>query len=56
MKLNPAHKGMFTAKAKQAGMGIQEFARHVLANKKDFDTRTIREAVFAQNQRQFKRG
>ena len=31
IKVNPAHRGQFTAKARRAGMGVQEFARHVLA-------------------------
>lgn len=31
--INPKNKGKFTASAKRAGMSVQEFARHVLANK-----------------------
>ena len=40
-------KGVFTAKAKKAGMGVQEFARHVLANTDDFPDKTVDQASFA---------
>lgn len=52
--INPAHKGDFTAKAKQHGMSVQAFAKHVLANKDDFSTETIRQANFARNAKKFK--
>ena len=39
--------GAFTAKAKSAGMGVQDFARHVLAKKMKFGTRTTKQAVLA---------
>ena len=43
-------KGAFTAKAKKAGYdNVQEYAKHVLANKKDFDEETIKQAQFALN-------
>ena len=43
-------KGEFTRKAKAAGYdNVQEYAKHVLANKKDFDEETIRQAQFAAN-------
>lgn len=43
-------KGEFTAKAKKAGYdNVQEYAKHVLANKKDFDEETIKQAQFAAN-------
>lgn len=41
-------KGAFTAKAKAAGMGVQEFASHVLANESKYDAHTIRQANLAQ--------
>ncbi len=42
--------GEFTRKAKAAGYDdVQEYARHVLANKKDYDEETIRQAQFAAN-------
>lgn len=40
-------KGVFTAKAKKADMGVQEFARHVLANTDDFSAKTVDQASFA---------
>lgn len=40
-------KGAFTAKAEKAGMGVQEFAAHVLANKGKYDSTTVKEAVLA---------
>ena len=40
-------EGSFTAQAKKAGMSVQEFANHVLANKDDFDSKTVRRAQLA---------
>ena len=49
-------KGEFTAKAKKAGYtkedgsgDAQAYAKHVLANKDDFDEETIKQAQFALN-------
>jgi len=39
--------GAFTAKAKAAGMAVAAYARKILANKSKYDTKTIRQAVFA---------
>lgn len=47
--INPAHKGQFTSKAKRAGMGVQEYASHVLANKEDYPSSTVKQANFAKN-------
>lgn len=47
--INPANKGKFTEAAKRAGMGTQEYARHILANKDDYNTTMIRRANFARN-------
>lgn len=47
--INPANKGKFTASAKRAGMGVQEFARHVLANKEDYSSTQVKRANFARN-------
>jgi len=49
IKINPANRGKFTASAKRAGMGVQEFARHVLANKEDYSSTQIKRANFARN-------
>jgi len=40
-------EGAFTKKAKAAGMGVQEFANKVLANKEKYDTKTVRQANLA---------
>lgn len=48
------NRGKFTESAKRAGMGIQEFARHVLANKEDYSSTQIKRANFARNSKKFK--
>jgi len=40
-------EGVFTAKAKRAGMGVQEFAAHVIANPDGYDSTTVRQAHLA---------
>lgn len=52
--INPKNKGKFTASAKRAGMSVQEFARHVLANKDKYSTTQVRRANFARNAKRFK--
>ena len=47
--INPANKGKFTASAQRAGMGTQEFASHVLANKEDYSSTQVKRANFAHN-------
>ena len=47
--INPANKGKFTASAKAAGMGVQEFASHVLANKENYSGTQVKRANFAHN-------
>jgi len=47
--INPENKGKFTASAKRAGMGTQEFARHILANKDEYSPTQIKRANFARN-------
>jgi len=42
-------KGLFTKKAKRAGMGVQQYANYVLSHKNKFSKKTIEEAVFAKN-------
>jgi hypothetical protein len=43
------NRGKFTAAAKRAGMGVQEFANHVLANKDKYSATQIKRANFAKN-------
>lgn len=49
INIKKSHEGLFTQKADRAGMGVQEFASHVLANKQNYSSDTIKQAVFAQN-------
>jgi hypothetical protein len=43
----PSHRGLFTAKAKKAGMTVAGFAAKTLAAGSKADTRTKRQAAFA---------
>ena len=47
--INPANKGKFTASSNRAGMGVQEFASKVLANKEDYSSTQVKRANFARN-------
>ena len=47
--IDPKNKGKFTAKAKRQGYGVQEYARHVLANKDKYSASTVKQANFARN-------
>lgn len=42
-------RGTFTAAATKHGMGVQEFASHVLSNKDKYSTAMVKKAVFAHN-------
>lgn len=48
------NRGKFTASAKRAGMGVQEFARHVLANKDKYSSTLVKRANFARNASKWK--
>lgn len=48
------NRGKFTASAKRAGMGVQEFARHVLANKDNYSSTLVKRANFARNASKWK--
>lgn len=52
--INPKNKGKFTAAAKRAGMGVQEYARHVLANKENYSSTLVKRANFARNAAKWK--
>ena len=41
------NRGKFTESAKRAGMGTQEYARHILANKDDYSSTQVKRAAFA---------
>jgi hypothetical protein len=47
--IKPENRGKFTQQAKNAGMGVQEFAGKVLSNKEDYSPTTIKRANFARN-------
>ena len=52
--IKKSNRGKFTALAKRAGMGVQEFARHVLANKDDYSSTLVKRANFARNASKWK--
>lgn len=47
--IKPSKRGTFTAAAKARGMGVQEFASKVLANKDKYSTAMVKKANFARN-------
>jgi hypothetical protein len=47
INIKPSHEGLFTAKAKEHKMSVQEFAVYVLAHPKDFDAKIRVQARFA---------
>ena len=49
IRVNPNNKGKFTEAAKRAGMSVQEYAAHVLANKDDYSPTLVKRANFARN-------
>ena len=52
--LNPAHAGDFTAKAKKAGMTVQQYANFVLRPGSKADATTKKQANFARNAKKWK--
>lgn len=48
------NRGKFTESSKRAGMGVQEYARHVLANKDKYSSTLVKRANFARNAKKFK--
>lgn len=47
--IKPSGRGTFTEAAKRRGMGVQEFARTVLANKDRYSPAMVKKANFARN-------
>ena len=47
--LDPAKKGTFKAQATRMGMGVQEAAAHILANRDNYSSAMIKKANFARN-------
>lgn len=52
--IKPENRGKFTKSAKAAGMGVQEFASHVLANKDKYSSTQVKRANFARNASKWK--
>ena len=54
--IKKSHRGLFTKEAKEHGMGVQEFASHVLANKDKYSPEVVKRANFARNASKFALG
>lgn len=54
IKIKPSKKGTFTKAAKSRGMGVQEFASKVLANKDNYSPAMVKKANFARNASKWK--
>ena len=52
--IKPSKRGTFTAAATKHGMGVQEFASKVLANKEDYSPAMVKKANFAKNASKWK--
>lgn len=52
--IKKANRGKFTAAANRAGMGVQEYASHVLANKDKYSSTLVKRANFARNASKWK--
>ena len=55
IEIKPENKGKFTAWAKKRGMGVQEAARKVMANKGKYPPSIVKMANFARNAAKFKK-
>lgn len=54
--IKESHRGLFTKEAKEHGMGVQEFASHVLVNKDKYSPEVVKRANFARNATKFALG
>lgn len=54
--IKKSHRGLFTKEAEEHGMGVQEFASHVLANKDKYSPEVVKRANFARNATKFALG
>ena len=52
--IKPSRRGTFTAQATRMGMGVQEAARHILANKDRYSSKMVKKANFARNASKWK--
>lgn len=53
--IKPSKRGTFTSAAKKRGMGVQEFASKVLANKGSYSPAMVKKANFARNAAKWKK-
>ena len=53
--IKPSKRGTFTAAATKHGMGVQEFASKVLANKENYSSAMVKKANFARNAGRWKK-
>lgn len=53
--IKPSNRGKFTAKAKKAGMGVQEYAMKVLKKGSKASSSTKKQANFARNASKWKK-
>lgn len=54
INISPSKRGTFTAAATKHGMGVQEFASRVLANKDNYSPTMVKKANFAKNASKWK--
>lgn len=47
--IKPENRGKFTAAADRAGMGVQEYASHIMAHKENYSSTLVKRANFAKN-------
>lgn len=53
IRIKKSREGLFAAKAKRAGMGVQAYARKVLAKGSRASAETKRQANFARNSKRW---
>ena len=53
IEIDASKKGSFTSAASRRGLGVQEFASHVLANKEKYTPSMVKKANFARNASQW---
>lgn len=49
INIKKKNRGKFTESANRAGMGVQEYAKHILANKDKYSSTLVKRANFARN-------
>ena len=54
IKIKKKNRGKFTKSVNRSGMGVQEFASHVLSNKDKYSTTQVKRANFARNASKWK--